>query len=143
MSQVRFTVSLALVLLLAVPSLSGQGLTGQISGMVHDSTGSAVVGATVTLTNEGTGQTRELLCERGVARSFQITNLFRGLTVYENLRLSVQGRHASRFDAWRDIDRFGDRKKLADYCFRQVWAGVQSANSGRPELLPPLEPVAG
>ncbi|MDP2329971.1 MAG: lysophospholipid acyltransferase family protein [Reyranella sp.] len=36
-----------------------------------------------------------------------------------------------------DIDRLGDRKKLAEYCFRQVSFGVQSANSGRTELLPP------
>lgn len=41
-----------------------------------------------------------------------------------------------------DIDRLGDRKKLAEFCFRQVWAGVQAANSGRPELLPPLEAAA-
>jgi 1-acyl-sn-glycerol-3-phosphate acyltransferase len=33
-----------------------------------------------------------------------------------------------------DIDRLGDRKKLAEYCFRQVSAGVQAANSGRREL---------
>ncbi len=38
-----------------------------------------------------------------------------------------------------DIDIVGDRKKLADYCFRQVSSGVQAANSGRPELLPPLD----
>lgn len=41
-----------------------------------------------------------------------------------------------------DIDAIGDRKKLAEYCFRQVSAGVQSANSGRPELLPPLGEAA-
>ena len=41
-----------------------------------------------------------------------------------------------------DIDRLGDRKKLAEYCFRQVWAGVQAANSGRSDLLPPLDPPA-
>ena len=35
-----------------------------------------------------------------------------------------------------DIDRLGDRKKLAEYCFRQVSSGVQFANSGRLELLP-------
>jgi 1-acyl-sn-glycerol-3-phosphate acyltransferase len=34
-----------------------------------------------------------------------------------------------------DIDRLGDRKKLAEYCFRQVSSGVQYANSGRLELL--------
>jgi 1-acyl-sn-glycerol-3-phosphate acyltransferase len=37
-----------------------------------------------------------------------------------------------------DIDRFGDRKKLAEFCFRQVSLGVQAANSGRYELLPRL-----
>ncbi|MCC8429780.1 lysophospholipid acyltransferase family protein [Reyranella aquatilis] len=37
-----------------------------------------------------------------------------------------------------DIDQLGDRKKLAEHCFRQVSSGVQAANSGRPELLPPL-----
>lgn len=38
-----------------------------------------------------------------------------------------------------DIDRLGDRKKLAEYCFQQVSSGVQAANSGRPDLLPSLD----
>jgi ABC-type branched-subunit amino acid transport system ATPase component/ABC-type branched-subunit amino acid transport system permease subunit len=46
------------------------------------------------------------ICQQGLARSFQITNLFRGLTIYENLRLSLQARHAARFNAWRDIDSY-------------------------------------
>jgi ABC-type branched-subunit amino acid transport system ATPase component len=46
------------------------------------------------------------ICQQGLARSFQITNLFRGLSVYENLRLSVQARHRARFNAWRDVDSF-------------------------------------
>jgi ABC-type branched-subunit amino acid transport system ATPase component/ABC-type branched-subunit amino acid transport system permease subunit len=46
------------------------------------------------------------ICRRGLARSFQITNLFRGLSVYENLRLSLQACHAARFNAWRDIDGY-------------------------------------
>jgi 1-acyl-sn-glycerol-3-phosphate acyltransferase len=36
-----------------------------------------------------------------------------------------------------DIDQLGDRKKLCEYCFRQVSGAVQAANSGRYELLPP------
>ena len=48
------------------------------------------------------------ICKRGVARSFQITNLFRGLTIYENLRLSLQACHPGRFNAWRDIDSYAD-----------------------------------
>jgi len=50
----------------------------------------------------------ERICDAGLARSFQITNLFRGLSVYENLRLSVQAKHAGRFNAWKDVDSFAD-----------------------------------
>lgn len=46
------------------------------------------------------------ICQQGLARSFQITNLFRGLSIYENLRLSLQARHAARFNMWRDIDSY-------------------------------------
>jgi ABC-type branched-subunit amino acid transport system ATPase component/ABC-type branched-subunit amino acid transport system permease subunit len=48
------------------------------------------------------------ICQLGLARSFQITNLFRGLSIYENLRLSLQARHSARFNAWRDIDFYPD-----------------------------------
>ncbi len=41
--------------------------------------------------------------EQGLARSFQITNLFKGLTIEENLRLSLQARHPGRFNLWRDV----------------------------------------
>ena len=52
------------------------------------------------------GTPSELICHQGLARSFQITNLFRGLSIYENLRLSLQARSAGRFNIWRDIDSF-------------------------------------
>jgi ABC-type branched-subunit amino acid transport system ATPase component/ABC-type branched-subunit amino acid transport system permease subunit len=48
------------------------------------------------------------ICHRGLARSFQITNLFRRLSIYENLRLSLQARHPMRFNLWRDIDSYSD-----------------------------------
>jgi ABC-type branched-subunit amino acid transport system ATPase component/ABC-type branched-subunit amino acid transport system permease subunit len=48
------------------------------------------------------------ICQQGLARSFQITNLFKGLTIYENLRLSLQARHAARFNAWHDVDHYAD-----------------------------------
>lgn len=41
-----------------------------------------------------------------------------------------------------DIDQLGDRKKLAEYCFRQVSLGVQAANASRLELLPPVTKAA-
>jgi branched-chain amino acid transport system ATP-binding protein len=54
------------------------------------------------------GAPSDMICHRGLARSFQITNLFRGLSIYENMRLSLQARHAARFNIWRDIDSYGD-----------------------------------
>ena len=45
---------------------------------------------------------------QGLARSFQITNLFRGLSVYENLRLSFQALHPGRYNAWRDVDSYAE-----------------------------------
>lgn len=48
----------------------------------------------------------EYICQQGIARSFQITNLFRRLSIYENLRLSLQARHPARFNAWRDVDSY-------------------------------------
>jgi branched-chain amino acid transport system ATP-binding protein len=52
------------------------------------------------------GVPSHLICHHGLARSFQITNLFRELTIYENLRLSLQAQHAMRFNIWRDIDDY-------------------------------------
>jgi ABC-type branched-subunit amino acid transport system ATPase component/ABC-type branched-subunit amino acid transport system permease subunit len=52
------------------------------------------------------GVPSDLICHSGLARSFQITNLFRGLSIYENLRLSLQAQSAGRFNIWRDIDGF-------------------------------------
>jgi branched-chain amino acid transport system ATP-binding protein len=52
------------------------------------------------------GVPSELICHQGLARSFQITNLFKGLSIYENLRLSLQARAPGRFNIWRDIDHF-------------------------------------
>ncbi len=43
----------------------------------------------------------ERIVGRGLARSFQITNLFPALTVFENLRLAAQARDPRRFNAWR------------------------------------------
>lgn len=42
------------------------------------------------------GLPAEEVTQRGLARSFQITNLFKGLTVEENVRLAVQAKHPAR-----------------------------------------------
>ena len=48
-----------------------------------------------------TGLRPDRLVARGVARSFQITNLFPALTLLENLRLGVQAHDPARFNLWR------------------------------------------
>jgi ABC-type branched-subunit amino acid transport system ATPase component/ABC-type branched-subunit amino acid transport system permease subunit len=64
-------------------------------------------GGTVTLHGaQVQGEEPHRICQQGLARSFQITNLFKGLTIYENLRLSLQARHPARFNAWRDVDSY-------------------------------------
>src|SRR5674476_728811 len=64
-------------------------------------------GGTVRLNGrEIQGAQSHAICHQGLARSFQITNLFRGLSIYENLRLSLQAQNPMRFNAWRDIDSY-------------------------------------
>ena len=50
----------------------------------------------------------------GVARTFQITNLFFGLTVEENLMLAVRGRSRSRFAMWRSGAPSGAEQDIVD-----------------------------
>src|SRR5664279_5500754 len=66
-------------------------------------------GGTVRLNGrEIQGVQTHTICHRGLARSFQITNLFRGLSIYENLRLSLQARRPGRFNVWRDVDSYAE-----------------------------------
>jgi branched-chain amino acid transport system ATP-binding protein len=44
-----------------------------------------------------------LINRRGLSRSFQITNLFPRMSVAENLRISVMGRHGHRFTMFRPV----------------------------------------
>jgi branched-chain amino acid transport system ATP-binding protein len=102
------------------------------------------------------------ICQQGLARSFQITNLFKGLTIYENLRLSLQARHPARFDFWHDIDTFPEihtetaelMKFLGLQGMEQVGGGDLSyggqrlvdlgiALGSKPQVLLMDEPLAG
>src|SRR6266404_6738839 len=60
MSTFRSSLCAIAIASLMTGSLIAQGLTGQISGSVNDSSGSAVVGAEVVVTNQGTGATRTI-----------------------------------------------------------------------------------
>ena len=51
---------------------------------------------------------------RGIARTFQITNLFFGLSVQDNLLLATRGLSRSRFAFWRRGDAQGDERSIVD-----------------------------
>jgi branched-chain amino acid transport system ATP-binding protein len=48
----------------------------------------------------------------GMARTFQITNLFPKLTVLDNVLLAVQGRRRMKFVMWRPLSSYGFVKLL-------------------------------
>jgi branched-chain amino acid transport system ATP-binding protein len=102
------------------------------------------------------------ICRQGLARSFQITSLFQNLSVYENLRLSVQATHASAFSAWRNIDTDAAvHAETADLIKYLGLEGIESIPSGelsyggqrlvdlgvalgsKPQILLLDEPLAG
>ncbi|MGE0719708.1 MAG: ATP-binding cassette domain-containing protein [Alphaproteobacteria bacterium] len=77
------------------------------------------------------GMTPEAITRAGIGRSFQITNLFPGLSVEENVRLAVQGRHARRFDPWtaaRDLE--GVDRETAAILKAMGLAGAERAEAG-------------
>jgi len=102
------------------------------------------------------------ICEQGVARSFQITNLFKGLTIYENLRLSLQAHHPARFNMWRDIDSYpeihAETRELIGFLGLEGIEAIEGGNlsyggqrlldlgialGSKPKLLMLDEPLAG
>jgi branched-chain amino acid transport system ATP-binding protein len=108
------------------------------------------------------GVPSHLICHHGLARSFQITNLFRELSIYENLRLSLQAQHAMRFNIWRDIDSYpqvhAETAELIKFLglegIEEIQGGELSyggqrlvdlgiALGSRPQLLLLDEPLAG
>ena len=67
-----------------------------ISGMFAPDTGRVRLGAAVLPLEDPTAA-----CHAGLSRSFQITNLFKGLSVQDNLRLSVMARDPQCFSMLR------------------------------------------
>jgi branched-chain amino acid transport system ATP-binding protein len=55
----------------------------------------------------------------GIAKSYQITNVFPHLTVLENVRVAVQG-HARAFDFWSRADRLAGVRQQAEALLESV-----------------------
>jgi branched-chain amino acid transport system ATP-binding protein len=52
--------------------------------------------------------------KRGIGRTFQITNLFFGLSIEENLLLATRGLRRSKFSMWRTDHARGDERDIVD-----------------------------
>jgi len=62
------------------------------------------------------GLTPYAINRRGLSRSFQITNLFPRMSVAENLRISIMGRHGHRLTLFRSIRSLGAvNNEVAEY----------------------------
>jgi len=81
------------------PNGSGKTTTfNLISGMFEPNSGEVLV-----FGDSLAGLSAHEISQLGVARSFQITNLFKGLTIYENFRLAIASRYQGSFNIWRDV----------------------------------------
>ncbi|AWI85649.1 ABC transporter ATP-binding protein [Alloyangia pacifica] len=69
-----------------------------ISGMFPPSSGGIALGG-----RSIAGLSPHLINRAGLARSFQITNIFHRMSVFENLRIGVLARHGVRFGLFRPI----------------------------------------
>jgi len=67
-----------------------------------------------------TGASPERICQLGVGRTFQRNNLFRGLSVHENVRLAVQAKHGTRYDPLSAIGRNRTLWNRAEEILHQV-----------------------
>jgi len=56
----------------------------------------------------------------GLARSFQITNIFPKLSVYENLRIAVMRRHGVQNTLWRFMSSYAKVREETEHLMEQV-----------------------
>ncbi len=128
-----------------------------VSGMFRPDAGNVRL-----LGREIGGLSPDRICGLGLARSFQITSLFKSLSIYENIRLSLQAQNPARFNAWHDIDSYpevrGETQELIRFLGLEGIEGVQAgelsyggqrlvdlgiALGAKPQVLLLDEPLAG
>src|SRR4030081_392275 len=71
-----------------------------ISGYMMPSTGSILLGDEVI-----SGLAPYQINRRGLSRSFQVTNVFANMSVWENLRCAVLWATGQRYAFWKNIDK--------------------------------------
>ena len=92
------------------------------STLFHLATGRLLLSAgTIRLDGKDiTGLAPFEIYRRGLARSFQITNLFPRMSVYENLRCAVLWSAGHGYAFWRFIDRLTDVRERAETVMERI-----------------------
>jgi branched-chain amino acid transport system ATP-binding protein len=74
-----------------------------------------------------TGMPQHATTRLGIAKSYQITNIFPHLSVLENVRVAVQG-YARSFNFWSRADRLADVRERAVATLKSVGLGMLAAH---------------
>lgn len=67
-----------------------------------------------------TGQSPDKICRAGISRSFQITNLFHRMSVFENLRCAALCMTGYRFIWWQKIKNMHAINERAEQVLKQI-----------------------
>jgi len=67
-----------------------------------------------------TGQAPFAINRRGLSRSFQVTNIFPVLSVYENVRCGVLWSLGYRYSFWRSVNRLRDARERTEAILEQI-----------------------
>src|SRR5438105_11915173 len=86
-----------------------------VSGRFAPSAGSIRLHGT-----EIAGQRPYRISRRGLSRSFQVTNIFPRMSVFENIRCSVLWSLGHRYTFWRSCDRLRDANEHAERTLEQI-----------------------
>ena len=86
-----------------------------ISGRFAPTTGSIRLNG-----EEVTGLPPYRINRRGLARSFQVTNIFPRLSVYENIRCSVLWSLGYRYSFWRRVEKLRDASEQTERTLEQI-----------------------
>jgi branched-chain amino acid transport system ATP-binding protein len=86
-----------------------------ISGRFAPTSGSIRVNG-----DEVTGHAPFELYRRGLARSFQVTNIYPRLSVYENIRCSVLWCLGHRYNFWRSVAKLRDANERTERTLEQI-----------------------